>query len=461
METNAHSQSVKNPAVAGMFYPDDTETCLNQVQAHLAAARPVTTGDAKIIIAPHAGYQFSGPIAGTIYAPLKARREIIKRVVLLGPAHRVGFKGLATTSADCWASPLGITPVDWNALRDLLSIEGVKVMDPAFAEEHSMEVHLPFLQECLGEFELVPLLVGDASHGLVAQALDRVWGGQETLIVISSDLSHFHDYDTARGKDHQTSVWIETMDAAALSGEAACGHRAVGGALLQAKRRDLRVTAVDVRNSGDTYGNKGRVVGYGSYAMEYAEAARLAPDDKAMLIDAAKQGLRFGAEHGRPMKASLGTSLSPCLTAMRATFVTVKIEDKLRGCIGSLIPHRPLILDVIENAYKAGFGDPRFDPMTKEEMDRATIDVSVLSTPRPIAFANEAELIAQVRPDKDGLILHDGQHRGLFLPSVWSGLPKAEDFIRNLKRKAGLPMDHWSDQLKVSRYTTESFGGIM
>ena len=442
-----------------MFYPAEPDACANLVTRSLEGARPSPPGEAKVIVAPHAGHVYSGAIAGTAYAPLAARKDRIKRVVMVGPAHRAGFKGMATTSARAWASPLGTVPVDWPAIEPLLSLPHVRVSDSAFAQEHSLEVQIPFLQRVLGDAAIVPILVGEAREDDVAGVLKTLWGGPETLILISTDLSHFHDYETARKLDTGTAKLIELMRPEKIDGERACGHRGLGGALQRARALDLRVTALDVRSSGDTSGSKDRVVGYGAFAMEYAETARLADGDRARLLDAARTSLAFGADNGRAMRAKLGSGLSPALTAMRASFVTVRIGGKLRGCWGSVRAQQPLLLDVVANAYKAGFEDPRFGPMTKEGVAAARLGVSVLSTPRPIRCADEADLLRRLRPDRDGLILQEGERRGLFLPSVWEHVPKPAQFVRQLKRKAGLAPDHWSDSLSAYRFTAESFSG--
>lgn len=450
--------SVRAPEVAGRFYPNGHNACVDLLESCLAGARPAGGVDPKVLVAPHAGWVFSGPIAGTAYASLRSRAERIRRVVLLGPAHRVAFRGIATTSADAWATPLGTLPVDWGALHDVLAIPGVAVADAAFAEEHSLEVHAPFIQHLFPQAGIVPLLVGDAPMPLVSDVVGRLWGGPETLILVSSDLSHFHDHETAGRLDAETAGWIETLRPEKLSGQGACGHRALAGVLDQAQRRDLRVTTFDLRTSADTRGNPERVVGYGAFAMEYAHAARLPEPDRRRLIEAARFGVRFGIEHGRAPRVQLGTGLSPTLTARRACFVTLVLDGQLRGCIGSMAAHRPLLPDVVDNAWKAAFGDHRFPALTAEELDRLSVSVSILSTPRPMAFADETDLIRQVRPDVDGLIMQDGDRRGIFLPSVWAGMPKAETFVAHLKHKAGLSADHWSETLQVFRYTTESFG---
>ena len=175
-------------------------------------------------------------------------------------------------------------------------------------------------------------------------------------------------------------------------------------------------------------------------------------------LDAARASLSFGAENGRAMRAGLGSGLSPSLTAMRAAFVTISTGGKLRGCHGSVIAQKPLLLDVVANAYKAAFEDRRFGPLTVEELAAADVGISVLSTPRPIRFADEADLTRQLRPDVDGLILQNGDRSALFLPSVWDRVPRPGRFLRQLKRKAGLAPDHWSESLRLFRYTAESFG---
>ena len=458
MPPETESSNVRPPQVAGAFYPGGRSECAAMVTSCLGRARPTPPMSPKVVVAPHAGWVYSGDIAATVFAPLAARRRAIRRVVIVGPAHRVGFDGLATTSAEAWATPLGRVPVDWPAMAPLLSMPGFRILDAAFAGEHSLEVHLPFLQRVLDDFTIVPILVGEASHTEAARALERVWGGPETLILVSTDLSHFHACETARRLDRATAKRIELMRPKEIDGAGACGHRGLGGALERARALDLRVTALDVRNSGDTRGGRDRVVGYGAFAMEYAAAARTCDEDRARLLEAARASLAFAVENGRAPKPALGSGLSPSLTAMRAAFVTLKIKGRLRGCVGSVGARRPLLLDVAANAYQAGFADPRFGPLTREELDALTIDIAVLSTPRPIRFTGEAELLREVRPDVDGLIVKDGTRQGLFLPSVWERFPKAEGFVKQLKGKAGFEPEHRSDDLRVFRFTTERFG---
>lgn len=446
---------VKQPGVAGLFYPADRETCAAEVDACLRAARPASV-NAKVLVAPHAGYIYSGTVAGTAYATLKDRRGTIERVVLLGPNHRVGFTGLALSSAERWATPLGEIPVDMDAMARLRALPEVMVADEPFAQEHSLEVHLPFLQTVLGDFTLVPVLVGNAEPESVARVLRECWGGPETLIVISSDLSHFHDHETATRMDGAAAQAIELLRPDLLSDQQACGNRPLRGLMLEARRRDLRVTALDVRNSGDTRGNRERVVGYGSFALEYAETARMNDDDRRTLLDAAVASIRYGIQHGKEPSVTL-KNVPRAVLAMRGTFVTLTLDGRLRGCIGSVVADRPLVNDVVSNAYKAAFADHRFQPLTAAELDRLDVEISILSHQRPISFDSEKALLAALRPDKDGLVIGDDGKRALFLPTVWQTLPHAGQFLLHLKRKAGMADDHWSPTFRANRFTTETF----
>ncbi len=222
----------------------------------------------KALIAPHAGTVYSGPVAASGYLQLAALRGQVRRVVLLGPSHRLAFHGIAASSATAFATPLGELPVGTSAVESVMdNCANVQLNDEAHRREHSLELHLPFVTAALGEVELVPLVVGSAPAEVVAEAIDVLWGGRETLIVVSTDLSHFHDYEEARVLDRETTARIEQLDGASLCGERACGYQPVRGLLLTARRRGLEVRTVDVRSSGDTAGGRDRVVGYGSYLL--------------------------------------------------------------------------------------------------------------------------------------------------------------------------------------------------
>ena len=264
--------AIRPAAVAGSFYPGDAAALAAEVAAYLAEAAP-GPGRArapKAIIAPHAGYIYSGSIAASIYARLVPLRGIVRRVVLAGPAHRVYVPGAAIPSAQGFASPLGTVALDLEALAALRSLPFVEVSDRAHALEHSLEVHLPFLQSVLGDFALVPVVVGDASPREMAQLFNTLWGGAETLMVVSSDLSHYLPYDSACGRDRDTARAILGLEASLVPDEA-CGAAPINGLLQAAREHGLTPEMVDLRNSGDTAGGLDRVVGYGAFAFTEAE----------------------------------------------------------------------------------------------------------------------------------------------------------------------------------------------
>lgn len=263
--TSVHTRSVRPAAVAGTFYPGNVRSLNYDIDNLLRQAKASSGPLPKAIIVPHAGYIYSGPIAASAYQRIAAGRGAVKRVILLGPAHRVPVRGLALPQAEAFATPLGTVPLDTRAEALIADLPQVGTSASAHAWEHSLEVQLPFLQKTLGEFALVPLVVGDATARDVAEVLDRLWGGPETLIVISSDLSHYLPYDLARKIDGQTVDMI--LDLRNVTHEQACGGTPVNGLLLAAKRHRLRPELLDVRNSGDTAGDHDHVVGYAAFAF--------------------------------------------------------------------------------------------------------------------------------------------------------------------------------------------------
>jgi AmmeMemoRadiSam system protein B/AmmeMemoRadiSam system protein A len=470
---------VRPPAVAGTFYPGDAAELRASVRQYLERAKTeigVADGPApKAIIAPHAGYLYSGLTAAAAYNALAPARGTIRRVVLLGPCHRVAVRGLALPSAERFATPLGDIPVDRAAAKQIEALPQVSVFDDTHKDDHALEVHLPFLQVVLEKFTIVPLIVGQASSEEVAEVLEALWGGPETLILISSDLSHYLSYAEAQQSDDIARQAIERLDGLGLGDEQACGRHSIRPLLSLARQKGLAVKTVDVRNSGDTAGTKDKVVGYGSWLFTEGESAetkstvdgaaedRFGGQTRAMLDAHGGILLRLGADTilnhlggQKQMRLDMKDFPEP-LHGNGACFVTLNKDGKLRGCIGTIQGHRPLITDAAENAGRAAFRDQRFKPLTAAELTDHDISmhISVLSPQVPMRFTDEADLVAQLRPGLDGVVLQDQGKRGVFLPVVWDQLPEAQKFFTHLKRKAGLAEDHWSDSVQAWRYVTE------
>lgn len=459
--------TVRTPAVAGTFYPADPAALRRQVDGFLAEARArASHADAharpKMVVVPHAGYAYSGPIAASAYARLAdalAHGPRVTRVVLLGPAHRSFVRGLAVPAVDAFDTPLGRVAIDRAGRLALAGLQQVGLDDEAHAMEHSLEVQLPFLQAVLGDdFTLLPLAVGDASVDEVAQVLERSWGGDETLVVISSDLSHYQPYDIARGIDRATAERIAAR-ATDLVGTEACGAHALNGALAVATRRGLDVELLDLRNSGDTAGDKRRVVGYASFAC--TAGTRTAEDDDTLLGPALLVRARHAIASAFDDADLRDAPWHPALARDGATFVTLRdARGALRGCVGRLQAVDTLERDVRHNAQAAAFHDTRFAPVDAREWAEGglRIEVSLLGPQEALPAARtREEALRLLHPHQDGIVLEWRGRRATFLPQVWSQLPRPEDFLEALVRKAGLPAGFWHEDVTLHRYDVRKF----
>jgi MEMO1 family protein len=439
---------VRPAAVAGSFYPRDSRALITELDDLLGGVEQLAPrlGFPKALIVPHAGYVYSGPVAARAYDEVAAARGVVRRVVLLGPVHRVPVRGLALPGADAFATPLGAVPIDRDACRAVQALPQVVTSEPAHALEHSLEVQLPFLQKILGDFALVPLAVGMANVEEVAQVIERLWGGRETLIVISTDMSHYHAYEEARRIDGATVDRIAAL-ATDIDHDEACGATPLNGLLSVAKRRKLSIKLLAACNSGDTAGGKGQVVGYSSFALYEGGEVRH-EDVGSTLISIASGSISNGLGLG-PKPEVDGAAW---LDQAGATFVTLLRGGALRGCVGSLEAARPIGADVADNALGAAFRDPRFPPLTRDEWPACSVEVSLLSAAKPIQFADEDHLLALIRAGEDGLILEADGRRATFLPQVWESIADTRQFLDELMRKAGIPASTRLGRCKVARY---------
>lgn len=448
------SPALRQPAVAGRFYPAAPAE-LHTTVDRLIAAAPVAHGaQPKALIVPHAGYVYSGATAAAAYARLSPWADSIRHVVLVGPAHHAAVQGVALPAAQRFATPLGEVPVAVVQVEALDALPQVTISDFPHQAEHALEVQLPFLQTVLHDFDVLPMLTGRVSAQEVASVLEVVWGGDDTLIVVSSDLSHYLPQDVARVADQITLETIVRRDPALIP-EQACGNTAINALLIAARQHGLVAELIARTDSGPVSAREDSVVGYAAIAL-------LPPP--AVPRDAAERGHALTALARAAVAAAVGAGPEPTapsqgwLAQPGASFVTLHdASGALRGCVGGLHARAPLAEDVMSHARAAALRDPRFAPLTRGELDGLHIEVSVLSPLEPLSVRSEDELAALLRPGVDGLVLEAGAAHATFLPQVWEQLPAAHAFIRQLKAKAGVVPDAWNPTWRWQRYTVEAF----
>jgi AmmeMemoRadiSam system protein B/AmmeMemoRadiSam system protein A len=463
-------EQVRQPAVAGQFYPGDSTTLRRDVEKYIAggSALPVAP---RIIISPHAGYVFSGPVAGKGYAAIDKN---IRTVILLGPPHHVPVRGLAASGAAWFETPLGKVPVDRERIAKLLKNPMVYTDDRAHGPEHSLEVQIPFLQVRLGSFKIVPLLVHDVDPHRAADIIYPLIDSH-TLVVASSDFSHYLSQGEARKTDDASIKAI--LDGAIEGSIDACGEMPIRVAMALAEKMGLSPKLIDKRTSYETapqYGSDDRVVGYASIVYLPADKAKsesapapvtpaaqqkqrtegLAPDVKGFLLKLARQSLEASVR-GENLPAR-PNNIPDVTKENRGCFVTLTENGELRGCIGYIEPIKPLYQAVIENAENAALSDPRFPRVTPGELSSIKVEVSVLTKPVPLDYKDPQDLLAKLVPNVDGIILQSGPYQSTFLPQVWGQLPDKVDFLEHLSRKGGMPPDGWKTA-NVKRYRAEHF----
>ena len=351
-------------------------------------------------------------------------------------------------------------PVDREMTAGLAAHKGFRINDAAHRDEHSLEVQLPFLQKVLTDFEIVPIVYGEMNPQETAEALLPYLQRDDTLLVVSADLSHYYTYEEAQAADRETAAKIKEVSPE-IGYHQSCGAGGINSALILAQMMRLRPEILSLINSGDTAGSRDRVVGYGAWAFagtgglerETAALADYAAVYKKDLLRIARTALEEAVLHGRVFEPSRDDYQDP-LFDKGASFVTLEKNGELRGCIGSLLPRRATALDVAENAYNAALHDGRFAPVAAGELGEIGIAVSLLTGFEPVAYENEEDLLAKVNAGVDGLVIRDGSRQGLFLPSVWKQLPDKRDFLNNLKLKAGMSPSYWSNAIKVYRFRT-------
>lgn len=469
----ALAEDARQPVRAGSFYPADPAELARVIDQLTARAQKTRIGltpakRLRAIILPHAGYIYSGWTAA--HAALVLKKNRYAKVILLGPDHFVGFDNSAICQVSAYQTPLGKINIHPDAAKLRRQPALFQSLPVARDKEHSLEVILPFLQTYLGEFELVPIVVGRARIDPLADALNPLMG-DDTLLVVSSDLSHYHTYSEAVTIDRQTISAITDLNPAELirQGNRACGLRPILILMNIARRQHWQPLLLHYSNSGDTAGGRSRVVGY--TAIAFFGDQPMPNTDASQATFTAEQGqiLLKLARHTIMDKLGQTPSGSDSAALTRArrdegfqshsgTFVTLKIHGKLRGCIGSLTSAQTVWDGIERNAVNAAFHDPRFDPLTPKELEQTEIEVSLLTEPRPLEHRGGQDLIQKLRVNVDGVIIRQGHASATFLPQVWEQLPRPEAFLAHLCTKAGLPSDAWqSAELEVQTYQVQYF----
>lgn len=474
----AAAPKVREPAVAGLFYPADPAALARMIDGYLAAAKTESPGELKALICPHAGYVYSGPVAASGFRLLQGTD--FATVILLASSHYAALDGASVSDADVFRTPLGDVPISPKArrlaqLRPFALAPRCLVQRPGWAAqssrqppaaghdtadtwEHADEVEVPFLQRTLNDFQLLPVVCGDVDPAQAARALTQVLDDR-TLIVVSSDLSHYQSDAEARTLDRRCTDAICALDVDKMSAQEACGRTPILTLLHIAKQQGWQARLLDYRNSGDTAGDKARVVGYAAIAF-YAPAAAtetFTNEERRFLLDVARQSVREAAATGRQRPVS-ADGLAAKLTATRGCFVTLTQGGRLRGCIGHIQPMMPLYQAIIDNARNAAIRDPRFLPVSAREVAELEIEISVLTVPQPLAFNSPEDLLRQLRPQKDGVVLNIRGRVATYLPQVWEQLPDKVEFLDTLAEKAGCASGDWRKPgVTVSIYQVESF----
>ena len=472
-ETNA-TQKIRKPAVAGLWYPESPLelrkllTTLTDKAKKSALSLP-SRRPLKALILPHASPYASGWTAAHAYFVLKSSH--FTKVILIGPDHRIGFPNGSISTADIFQTPLGFTQLHQDATRLRKESALFDYHSGSDRHEHSLETVLIFLQYFVGDFQLVPIVLGYPTDiAQISTSIDAIIG-PDTLLVISSDLSHYHPYQKAVLKDRHTINQILQLNSE-KSGECkgcACGKIPILVLLEIAKRRHWEPVLLHYSNSGDTIGGQKQVVGYAAIAFygggdmnsSKSPDQHFARNEGERLIRLARHVIaeRLGIKNREvPSNVVQDTFEDQRFQLRCGTFVTLEKGGQLRGCIGNLSSNQSVVEGIKENAINAAFHDPRFSPLSAAEFDQVKISVSILSEPINLKYRDSKDLLAKLKVNVDGVIIRKGAHSATFLPQVWEQLPQPEAFMSHLCMKAALPADTWQDdELEVSTYQVQYF----
>ncbi len=449
----------KEASFAGTFYPDGSEELNSLINSFKENTK--IEYKSKAIIVPHAGLIYSGHAAMAGFLHL----DFSETIFIIAPSHHKIFNNIALPKYTYFDTPLGSIEVNNLLIKEIAEKFPCIITDEPFENEHSIEVQLPFLQNIcyphkqnaadfvknltkLGKrLKIVPILVGRCDYKLIADLISEYW--ERASFVISSDLSHFYPQNLSRQIDSYTATIIETGKLECFEPVQACGLIGIKGLTEFANRNGYSLIRAEMYNSGDISNDKDRVVGYGSWYL-YPDTTNnfYKTFYSQYILNTVKESIKNSLSE----KEYIPKHIPPSLTQYGASFVTIKINGQLRGCIGSVYPTKPLIIDLIDNAKNAAFYDPRFIPIREEEFEHLTFSISLLSKIESIPFKDEKDLLTKIYPY--GIVLSEREKRAVYLPVVWEQLPDKEIFLNSLKEKAGLPPDYFSKNIEAFKFTT-------
>jgi AmmeMemoRadiSam system protein B/AmmeMemoRadiSam system protein A len=438
-KSKTSNNKIRKPAVAGSFYPLNKNDLKSEINKYISEIKLDINENRslKALIVPHAGYIYSGPVAATGFALLKNKN--FKKTIIIGPSHYVYLKKASIPQVEYYETPLGLQKLS-KISKDLLNEKCFEYNPEAHIKEHCIEVEIPFLQTVMKNTEIIPIITGQSQIDEITETLIKLIDN-DTIIIISSDLSHFHSYKDAVRLDKQCIDCILKNDLKNIYNQEACGLYPIIILMKIAKHFNWEAKLLDLRNSGDTSGSKQRVVGYGSVAFYKKDKNdfTLSEDDKKKLFLLARNSIIKKNKNIDISKYRLSDSLKE----KKGCFVTLYLNNKLRGCIGYIMPQKSLYQAVVDNAYNAAYKDPRFVPVKKDEIKNLKIEISVLTIPEKINYYSKDQLIEKLTPKIDGVIINKDNRSATYLPQVWDKIPEKEIFLESLCLKAGIDPDTW------------------
>lgn len=451
-------ENIRKPVFAGTWYPSDARELKNTINLYIYNSKNINfNGEIKALIVPHAGYAYSGQIAGDGFRQLQNREY--KNIFILGTSHRYYLTNVSASNFEYFSTPLGEIKVSKKSREMEEKEEIISIIEEAHKQEHSIEVELPFLQEVLEDFQIIPLIVGESNSNELKEVLTK-YLGEEDLIVVSADLSHYHEYNQALITDAYTIKNILELNSEEVLNSEIDSPWGVASLLEIAKEKSWKPYLIAYANSGDITGNKTSVVGYGAIVFvdeKYEKESYFTEEEREFMLNLARESAEEYLKKGKTMELN-EKEVPERLKENKACFVTFTENNQLRGCIGHILPQKPLYECIIENSINAAIKDTRFSPVIYDEMKNIRIDISILSVPVKLEYSNPEELLSKLKTKEHGVIIQRDSYQSTFLPSVWEFIPNKKEFLANLCVKAGMEGECWTDQkTQIYFYTAEDF----